>query len=137
MLFRLVLDVERYPEFVPGCARVRVLSRQQATSGCTEIVSRMTVGVLPLQVGYTNRTRADPDAKRIIVMSSDRPLRHLHVVWRFQPLAAGHTLVLLDACYDFRSPILAVLAERMFERLFGRLLDAFERRASSLDHAAR
>jgi coenzyme Q-binding protein COQ10 len=135
-VFALVQDVERYPRFVPGCARVRVLSRHDAAPGVVEIGSRMTVGLPPLQFGYTNLTRADRPARRIAVASTDGPLRHLQVLWRFEPRGVRHTEIAFSASYEFRSPILAALATGVFERLFGQIVDAFERRADSIEPAA-
>ena len=42
-LFDLVLDVQSYPEFVPHCREVRLLSRRVKEPGVTIIISRMTV----------------------------------------------------------------------------------------------
>jgi coenzyme Q-binding protein COQ10 len=128
-MFALVLDLERYPRFVPGCTRVRLLSRHDPGPGIVEIVSRMTVGVPPLQLAYTNITRADRSARRIAVAATDGPLRHLQVLWRFEPRDVGRSEIAFSASYEFRSPILAALAAGAFERLFGQIVDAFERRA--------
>lgn len=128
-LFPLVLDIERYPQFVPGCTRVSVLSRQEAKAGRIEIVSRMTVGLLPVQISYTNLTVADQSARRISVESTDGPLRHLHVLWRFEPAGDSRTLIAFTASYQFRNPIVAHLADSAFGALFGQIVDAFEHRA--------
>jgi len=129
-LFALVLDVERYPQFVPGCARVRVLGRHEPAPGRVAIDSRMTVGALPLQFSYANRTDADRPARRIAVVSTDGPLRHLHVTWRFEPRGRSRTEIGFAASYEFRNPIVAALASGALERLFGQIVDAFERRAN-------
>ncbi len=138
-LFDLVLDIERYPQFVPCCTRDRILARKTNPDGSIEIVSRMTVGLQPIQVSYTNRTIADPAARRIIVDSADGPLRHLHLVWRFEPRGDGQTEIALAASYAFRSPLLTSVAAGLFDRLFGQMIDAFENRAASqvASHAAR
>ena len=49
-LFNLVLDMKSYPEFVPRCRAVRILSHRTAAPGMTIIVSRMTVGFLAFEV---------------------------------------------------------------------------------------
>jgi coenzyme Q-binding protein COQ10 len=135
-LYALVLDVERYPTFVPCCTRVRILSRRNPTPDRVEIVSTMTVGLLPLRISYTNLTTADRQARRIGVQSTDGPLRHLEVVWEFRPLAPERTDVTLNAGYDFKSPVFASLAAGAFERLFSQIVDAFEHRADLLSRRA-
>jgi coenzyme Q-binding protein COQ10 len=128
-MFALVVDIERYPQFVPGCTNEQIYSRREIRPGCTEIVSRMTVGVPPMQFGYTNRTLADDSARRITVDSTDGPLRNLHVTWRFEPCGPARTVVDFSAEYEFHNPIVARLASGAFEALLRKTVDAFERRA--------
>jgi coenzyme Q-binding protein COQ10 len=132
VLFDLVLDVESYPRFVPGCTDDRVLHRRDVSPGRTEIVSRMTVGRPPLQFSYTNRTLADRETKRISVASNDGPLRLLNVLWRFVPLDLGRTEIAFTACHEFRSAIVASLAAGLLETLFSRIVEAFEHRADAV-----
>jgi coenzyme Q-binding protein COQ10 len=128
-MFALVMDIERYPQFVPGCTNEHVQSRRETGAGCTEIISRMTVGVPPMQFGYTNRTLGDPEARRITVDSTDGPLRKLHVTWQFEPRGPARSEIVFNAEYEFHNPIVARLASGAFESLFRRIVDAFERRA--------
>lgn len=133
-MFALVVDVERYPQFVPGCTDDRIYSRRDIRPGCTEIISRMTVGVPPVQFSYTNRTLCDREARRIMVDSMDGPLRKLHVIWQFDPCGPSRTQIGFSADYDFRNPIVARLASGAFEALFSKIVDAFERRARLRPH---
>jgi coenzyme Q-binding protein COQ10 len=128
-MFALVIDVERYPQFVPGCTDDRVYSRREIRPGCTEIISRMTVGMPPVQFGYTNRTLGDQEARRITVDTTDGLLRKLQVTWQFEPCGPARTHVDFKAEYEFRNPIVARLAAGAFESLFHTIMDAFERRA--------
>lgn len=131
-LFKLVLDVRRYPAFVPGCRDVRLLHCEADGSDRTVIVSRMTVGFPPVEVSYANRTVGDATARRVDVQSIDGPLRRLHVVWRFDPQGEHGTDVAFSAEYEFSSHVLSAVASGALERMFGRIVDAFERRADLL-----
>jgi coenzyme Q-binding protein COQ10 len=128
-MFALVLDIERYPQFVPGCTHEQIYSRRDIAPCCTEIVSRMTVGIPPLQFSYTNRTVGDRAARRVTVQAKDGPLRLLHVTWQFEPCGPALTDVGFSANYEFQNPIVARLAAGAFESLFRRIVDAFERQA--------
>jgi coenzyme Q-binding protein COQ10 len=130
-LFDLVLDVERYPQFVPHCAAVKVYSRA-AEAGRTAVVSRMTVSLAGVEVSYANRTSADAAARRIEVAAIEGPLRHLHVVWTFQPEGEEWTRVGFSVDYAFDSALLSAVASRAFDAMFGDILAAFERRADRL-----
>lgn len=131
-LFDLVLDVKSYPEFVPHCRAVKMLSRKVQEPGRTVIVSRMTVGFLRFQIGYANRTTGDEIAHRISVEAIDGPMRHLRVAWNFEPLDEDHTQLHFSVDYEFNNPVLAAVASRAFDAMFGQILNAFERRAACL-----
>jgi coenzyme Q-binding protein COQ10 len=131
-LFNLVLDVKSYPEFVPHCRAVRLLSRKTEEPGVTIVVSRMTVGLSVFEVGYANRTTADAIGRRISVEALDGPLRYLSAVWSFEPRDENHTQVHFSVNYEFSNPMLAAVASRIFGAMFSEILDAFERRAARL-----
>jgi len=130
-LFGLVLDLERYPAFLPHCRAVKVYSRAQE-GGRTVIASRMTVGLAGFEVSYANRTSADLATRRIEVTASDGPLRRLNVLWSFEPDGEERTRVGFSVDYAFDSAILSALAVRAFDAMFGEILTAFERRAERL-----
>jgi coenzyme Q-binding protein COQ10 len=131
-LYDLVLDLERYPAFVPGCRAVKVYSRVAAAAGRTVIVSRMTVGIAGFDVSYANRTTGDALARRIEVRALDGPLRRLDVLWTFEPDGEEWTKVGFSADYAFDSALLSAVASRAFGAMFGEILAAFERRAGRL-----
>src|SRR5687768_5095678 len=81
-VFRLVLDVESYPAFVPYCRDVHLLSRTSGSETSTILVSRMSVGFAALQVDYATRTIGDLKSRRIDINAIDGPLRYLRAVWR-------------------------------------------------------
>jgi coenzyme Q-binding protein COQ10 len=131
-LFNLVLDVKSYPEFVPHCREVRLLSRNTKEPGMTIIVSRMTVGFSAFQVSYANRTTADATGRKIFIEALSGPLRYLSAIWSFEPRDEDHTWVHFSVDYEFSNPVLAVVASRVFAAMFGEILNAFERRAVRL-----
>jgi coenzyme Q-binding protein COQ10 len=131
-LYDLVLDLERYPAFVPGCRALKVYSRVAAAAARTVIVSRMTVGVAGFDVSYANRTTGDALARRIDVTALDGPLRRLDVLWTFEPDGEEWTKVGFSVDYAFDSAILSAVASRAFGGMFGEILTAFERRADRL-----
>jgi coenzyme Q-binding protein COQ10 len=131
-LFNLVLDVKSYPEFVPHCREVRLLSRRVEEPGTTIILSRMTVGFFAFEVGYANQTTGDAIGRRIRIEALDGPLRYLTAVWSFMPRDDNHTQVHFSVDYEFSNPVLAAVASRVFAAMFSEILIAFERRAVQL-----
>ena len=56
-------------------------------------------------------------------------------IWRFEPQDETHTRVHFSVNYEFSNPVLAAVASRVFAAMFGKILDAFERRARRLFRA--
>jgi coenzyme Q-binding protein COQ10 len=135
-LYDLVLDLERYPAFVPGCRAIKIYSRADAPPGRSMIVSRMTVGVAGFDVSYVNRTTGNAAARRIEVTALNGPLRRLDVLWTFEPDGEEWTRVGFSVDYAFDSAILSAVVSRAFEAMFGQILAAFERRADACSAAA-
>ena len=131
-LFDLVLDVESYPEFVPNCRAVKMVSSKREEPGKTIIISRMTVGFLALRVDYANRTTGDEIVRRISVEALDGPMRYLRVRWDFEAVDEDHTRLHFSVDYEFNNPVLGAVASRAFSAMFGENLNAFERRAARL-----
>jgi ribosome-associated toxin RatA of RatAB toxin-antitoxin module len=109
-----------------------IFSPTHVGAGVTIIVSRMTVGLLAFEVGYSNRTTGDLFGRRISVEALDGPTRYLNACWRFEPRDEGHTRVHFCVSYEFRNPLVAVVASRVFTAMFAEIIDAFERRAAKL-----
>jgi coenzyme Q-binding protein COQ10 len=131
-LFNLVADVTRYPEFVPNCRGVQLLTHRVEAPELTIIISRMIVGFSVFELGYTNRTTADAIARRIDVEALDGPLRYLRAHWRFEPKGEAQTDLRFSVDYEFSNPLLAGVAAGVFGAMFGKILNAFEERAAYL-----
>ena len=131
-LYALVLDIERYPAFVPGCRAVKVYSRTAGPAGRTITIARTTVGIAGFDVSYASRITGDDAARRIEVKALDGPLQRLDVLWTFEPDGNEWTNVGFSVDYAFDSAILSAVASRAFAAMFEEILAAFQRRADLL-----
>lgn len=125
ILFDLVADVERYPEFVPWWVAARV-KRVSPVMYYTDQVVALKV----LHRGFRTKTVLQrPD--RIDVTSTDKPFKQLQLVWTFEPLPEG-CRVRLSAAFQFRSGAIQAMLGLFSQDMVHRLLDAFESRAQSM-----
>ncbi len=130
-MFALVADVERYPEFVPLCESLRVVSRRQ--DGVRDVVTAaMTVAYKPLRETFTSRVALDAPARQITVNYIDGPFRYLENVWTFRPLGEDACEVGFSLSYEFKSRMLQTLMGAVFDRAFRKFADAFEARADAI-----
>jgi coenzyme Q-binding protein COQ10 len=126
-MFALVADIERYPEFLPLCTGLSVVSRRQRHDG-EDLTARMSVGYKAIAESFTTRIATHPAEKRIEVSYIDGPFRRLTNRWRFIDEARGSTVdFFID--YEFRSKLFGALVGTMFDQAFRRFAAAFEERA--------
>jgi ribosome-associated toxin RatA of RatAB toxin-antitoxin module len=130
-MFALINDIDRYPEFVPGCMAARVLERT------TEALSaRLTVGSGALQATFTTRNHLLQD-QQIRMSLLEGPFKSLEGVWLLTPVAdtsSGAPLgcqVELQLDFELRGGMMGLTLGPLMERMARSLVDAFVRRAAT------
>lgn len=132
LMFDVVADVERYPEFLPWCTGLRVLSRQR--DGEKDVlIAEMLVGYRALRERYTSRVVLDRAGRTVDVVQTKGPFRTLENHWRFVPREGGCE-VTFRIDFEFKSRMLNMVARQAFEHVLFKMADAFETRAKSLLH---
>jgi coenzyme Q-binding protein COQ10 len=132
-MFDLVADVERYPEFVPLCERLRVRKRSSGEGEGTEtLVADMTVAYKFMRETFVSRVTLDRPNMQIRVEYLDGPFSHLDNRWTFAPVSEQACDVEFFIAYEFKSRVLGMLMGAMFEAAFRRFAEAFERRADAV-----
>ena len=134
LMYAVVADVERYPEFLPWVVALRVKSRTR--EGAREIVTaEMAVGYRMLRERYTSRVMLDPEARIIDVVAVEGPFRRLENHWRFTPQDES-CKVDFRVLFEFSNRLLQMAAGSAFENVLMKMTDAFEARAASLSHSS-
>lgn len=130
-MFRLVADVERYPEFVPLCEHLVVTERSPVPQG-ENLQARMTVGHKALRETFTTSVTLDSTERLITVSYIDGPVRYLNNRWKFEASGkdASHIDFFID--YEFRSVLLGALLGGVFDKAFRTFTRAFEDRADAI-----
>jgi ribosome-associated toxin RatA of RatAB toxin-antitoxin module len=125
-MFALVNDVTRYPQFLPGCAAVRIVEQD-----VTCMVVAIDVRKGPLHLSFTTRNRLDPD-RAIVLELIDGTLHSLRGAWRFDDIAGKGVRATLRLEYDFATLATHLLLEPVFDRVCHSIVGAFARRASEI-----
>ena len=128
-MFDLVADMERYPEFVPLCQRMRVRNRTQVADGVEVATAAMTVAYKVISETFTSRVTLNRPEFTIKVEYIDGPFSILDNHWSFRPVTEDSCDVEFFIAYEFKSRMLALLMGAMFDVAFRRFEHAFERRA--------
>ena len=129
-MFRLVVDIEKYPQFLPWCRAARVISREphaflgELVVSFGHMTERYTSRVTPIATVNENEWRID-------VSLVSGPFNFLSNHWRFTPHPDGCEINLkLD--FEFKSKILDKLIGSMFGRACEKMVGAFTARANAI-----
>ena len=131
-LFDLVADIERYPEFVPLCAGMRVKSRADKGEGVSVVVAVMTVAYKLIHQSFTSRVTLEREKLTILVEYLDGPFSRMQNRWTFRATGETGCEVEFFIDYEFRSRTFALLAGAVFDTVFRRMAAAFEKRADEV-----
>ena len=123
-MYALLLDVESYPEFVPGCTRARIESRSEQ-----EQVATLAVRRGPLRAEFTTRNELEPE-RRIRMRLVRGPFRFLEGEWTLSPTDAGGCRIELTIRFELANRLTAVVFEPLFQETVAALVDAFVQRAT-------
>ena len=126
-MYAVVADVDRYPQFLPWCMGLRVLSRQH--DGAREVITaEMLVGFKAFRERYTSRIVLDPVARTIAVTQTQGVFRYLRNDWAFAP-DGERCQVNFAIEFEFKNRLLGAIAGQAFAHVLTRMSDAFEARA--------
>ncbi len=126
----MVLDIERYPEFVPWCLDGKVHSRKES-SDLIEIKADLKVGKSIINETYTSLVLYYKEKDKILVTNIDGPLTHLKNEWRFKEIN-NSTQLEFDIDFELKNNLLNTIMKRSFNFGLGKIADAFEKRAYEL-----
>ena len=126
VMYRLVDDIERYPEFVPGCSSAEVLERSEQ-----EVVARLAVRRGPLRTQFTTRNRLDP-GRSVHMQLVEGPFKVLEGSWNFTPVASNGCRIEFKLRFQFSNTLKSALFEPLFEEAQAELVRAFVARAQNL-----
>jgi coenzyme Q-binding protein COQ10 len=131
-MFDLVVDMEKYPAFVPLCSALKVRSRTSKGEGVSVVIAEMTVAFKMIQQTFVTRDTLDRPNMKILVEYLDGPFSHLQNRWVFHPTGENACEVEFFIEYEFRSRTLAMLMGAMFDTAFRKFAAAFEKRADQV-----
>ena len=131
LMYRVVSEVERYPEFLPWVLGLRVRSRSGET-----VIAEMMVGYKSFREKYTSKVVLDPAQLTVEVVQTEGPFRKLENHWRFVPAGPAACEVNFAIDFEFRNRILATVAGAAFEKALLNMAQAFEARAAALSGTA-
>ena len=131
-LIDLVLDIEKYPEFVPFCLGSHVYERNNKDNQVL-IVADLTIGKGPFKDTYKSDVKFNKSSDIIKVTNIGGPLKHLENNWKFIESDNG-TEILFDIDFEIENKFLNIVMTKSFQYGLNKIADAFQKRAQDLYH---
>ena len=129
-LIEMVLDIEKYPEFVPWCLDGKI--HDKIDKGNTiEIKADLTIGKSFFRDTYKSFVIYNKSEDSIHVTNIDGPLKHLENEWFFRQ-DGDSSEVEFNVDFELKNKILNVLMIKSFDLGLKKIADAFEKRAIQL-----
>ena len=129
-LIDFVLDIEKYPEFIPFCIDSKVYETND-NGNEIEIIADLTIGKRPFIDTYKSDVRYDKQNDSIHVTNIDGPLKHLENNWKFVE-KDNLTEVKFDVDFEIKNKFLNLIMEKSFQFGLNKIADAFQKRAENL-----
>ena len=109
-LIKMVLDIEKYPEFVPWCIDGKIINKKESED--------------ILVVYYKEKDL-------ISVTNIEGPLKHLTNEWKFKEIN-GATQLVFEIDFELKNNFLNAIMKRSFNFGLNKIADSFEKRAKDL-----
>ena len=130
-IYELVMDIEKYPEFLPWCKQARIV----------EVISNQNLHA-DLLINFKNffekyrsnvtHGKSGLDSYFVDVVAIEGPFKRLVNQWQFQNLSDGKCEIKFFIDFEFNSLLLGKLISPIFEKASEKMMAAFEERARNL-----
>ena len=135
-LIELVLDIEKYPEFVPFCFDAKIYENKQ-DGDLQKIIADLTIGKGPFKDTYKSDVVFNKKNDSIYVKNIEGPLNHLINNWTFSDKNNGITEVTFDIDFEIKNKFLNSLMVVSFQFGLEKIADAFQKRAEELFNSSK
>ena len=133
-MFAIVIDIERYPDFIKLIHGARILDRQRDGDGLETFRSEIDIAYDKLNIHQTFASDVSLDTRNLTIrsVSNEKPLKQLDSRWRFQVAPQGGSTIDYGIDYELASKILQFVMNKSFDYAMQKVVQAFERRARKL-----
>jgi len=129
-LIDLVLDIEKYPTFVPFCVEARVFEKKEKGE-LMLIVADLTIGKGPFKDTYKSDVSFNKKKDYIYVTNLDGALKYLENKWYFKE-KNKITEVSFEVNFELKNDFLNIIMTKSFQFALNKIADAFQKRAEDL-----
>ena len=129
-LIKMVMDIEKYPEFIPWCLNGKIHTINDKGNKI-EIIADLTIGKNFFNETYKSFVIYEKSSNTISVSNIDGPLKHLENKWFFKE-KGNNSEVDFYIDFELKNKILNLFMTKFFDIGLKKIADSFEKRALKL-----
>ena len=129
-LIDMILDIEKYPEFVPWCIDGKILEKKESKD-FIEIKADLRGGKKFINEIYSSLVLYSKKEDTIIVTNIDGPLKYLKNQWKFKEINSN-TQLEFSINFELKNSFFNLIMKNSFNFGLNKIADAFEDRANKL-----
>ena len=129
-LIHLVLDIEKYPTFIPFCLDAKIYEKKEKDD-LLLIIADLTIGKGSLKDTYKSDVKFNKKDDSIYVTNLNGPLKHLENKWHFKE-KNNITEVSFELDFELKNKFLNIVMSRSFQLVLDKIADAFQKKAEEL-----
>ena len=129
-LINMILDIEKYPEFVPWCLSGKIHSKKDLKD-MIEMEADLTVGKKFLNQTYKSHVTYYKEKDKIIVSNIEGPLKYLKNEWQIKEVN-NQSEVSFTIDFEIKNVFYNMIMKKSFDKGLRNIADAFEKRAIQL-----
>lgn len=130
-IFNIIIDIDKYPEFLPWCSQIKIISRNDS-----QIVADVTMKFKGMRASYRSKIThvppSDNDIGYIDIVSKHGAFKYLQSQWQFHHKAPKQTLIKFSIDCEFQSRLMHYTMSVMYKRAQEKVMSAFKGRIYSL-----
>ena len=126
----MVLEIEKYPDFVPWCLDSTVHKREESKD-FIEITADLRVGKRIINEVYSSLVLYSKKEDIITVTNIEGPLKYLKNEWKFKEIN-NKTQLTFSIDFELKNSFLNMIMKNSFNFGLNKITDAFEERARKL-----
>jgi len=127
-LYKIVLDIEKYPEYIPWCKKIIIRTRSKNGMLADMIVKYRYF----LSQTFTSHVIFDSNKLLINTSYIKGPLKDLSTEWHFKKLEINKTKVIFIIKFEFQRLLHQKMAELFFGLIENKMIGSFKKRADAI-----
>ena len=127
-LYKIVLDIEKYPDYIPWCSKIEILRRKTNEINAIMIVDYK---FFPSQK-FTSNVIFDLEKLFIKTKYIDGPLKDLNTIWEFKDIKKNKSKVLFSLEFEFKNFFHQKFAELFYPLVENKMIESFLKRADQI-----